>query len=139
MITLALLKFLEDNGFGEIDKDLFWQKMGLGNKGLYIVEIGASEDRGSRTSSVYEIYSRGVNDVQGYQILQQVADFLNKSYTVCTLPSVPPITDYQYRNVTIMPVSTISNTGVDSEGRVIYSITGKIYYDKPNLSQRAKN
>lgn len=129
MITLSLLKFLENNGFGEIDKDLFWQKLGVGNIGLYIVEIGDTRTRGMRTSTMYEIYSRGNSDVDGYKRLQKIVDFLNQSYDVCSLPAVPPVSDKEYHNVTIMPVSTISNSGLDVGGRVIYNITGRIYYD----------
>ena len=39
MITIALLKFLEDNHIGTIDVDMFWQNIGLDAEGLYIVKM----------------------------------------------------------------------------------------------------
>lgn len=128
MITLSLLKYLEDNGFGTIDTDLFWQKLGLGRRGLYIIETGMPRELSSRTCSTYQIYSRGSNDVDGYRKLDEVMRFLNQSYNTCTLPAVPPVTEQDYQNVSIMPVSSITNMGEDINGRVIYSISGRIYY-----------
>lgn len=128
MVSLSLLKLLELNGFGKIDRDLFWEKMGLGEDGIYITDTGGSQDRGSRPSLTYQIYSRAGNDVEAYQQLQAVTDFFKESFAVCELPPVPPITDYGYKNVTIMPPSSITSVGQDINGRVIYSITGQIYY-----------
>lgn len=128
MITLSLLKFLENNGLGRIDEDLFFQKLALGRKGIYISDIGESITRGSRRRQSFEIYSRGDNDIDGYKRLKAVIDLLNDSYGVCELPAVPQVTTEPYRNVTIMPLSSISNVGLDDNGRVIYSATGTIYY-----------
>lgn len=128
MVTLSLLKLLEDNGFGRIDVDLFWEKMGLGKDGLYISDIGGSNTRGGRPTTTYQIYCRGSSDVEGYQRLQRVADFLTRSEAICKLPAVPPISNYGYGGVTILPVSGISAVGTDISGRMIYSITGLLYY-----------
>lgn len=131
MITLSLLKYLEDHGLGVLDENLFWQKLTVSHDGLYVVELGDSQERAARTSTTYELYSRFLDDVKAYQRLEQVAELLNRSYGICTLPAVPGYIDEGFSNVTIMPVSTISNAGLDSEGRVVFSITGKIYFDKP--------
>lgn len=128
MITLSLLKYLEDNGFGKIDKDLFFQKLALGRKGVYIANVGNQQLRGERRAQSYELYSRGTDDVDGYKRLSKIVNFLNNSYGVCGLPAVPPATDKGYRNVAIMPVSTITSVGEDDNGIVIYSATGTIYY-----------
>lgn len=134
MVSLSLLKLLENSGFGTIDKDLFWEKLGIGENGLYISDLGGSRDRGSRPSLSYQIYSRADSDVQAYQQLQAVIDFLNGSFSICELPPVPPITMYGYRNVTIMPLDAISAVGEDSNGRMIYSTSGQLYYgDKFNI------
>ncbi len=127
-ITLSLLQFLEDNGFGKIDQTLFWEKLGLGKDGLYISDLGDSQDRTTRPSTTYEIYSRAKDDFRAYTQLQEVADFLTSSYNVCQLPSVPSCTDEGFSGVTIMPPSTIANAGIDANGHIIYSITGRIYY-----------
>lgn len=128
MVTLSLLKLLENNGFGKIDVDLFWEKMGVGKEGLYISDIGGSNTRGGRPTTTYQIYCRGASDVEGYQKLQAVADFLTRSEAICNLPAVPPITDYGYGGVTLLPTSSISAVGADISGRMIYSITGQLYY-----------
>ena len=35
IVTLSLLQFLADNGLGELEKDLFWEKLGVEEDGLY--------------------------------------------------------------------------------------------------------
>ena len=128
MITLSLLKYLENNGFGEIDRNLFWQKLSLDKKGIYIADLGADNPRGERKSLLYELYSRGSSDTQGYKQLQEVVNFLNDSFEVCELPAVPPVTQSGYNDVVIMPLSSIASVGEDANGRIIYSVTGRIYY-----------
>ena len=129
VLTLSLLKYLSDNGFGTIDQNLFWEKLGLGKNGLYITDVGDAQERGVRKSTTYELYSRGDSDLDGYTKLQAVAEFLRGSYDVCDLPAVPPYSDEGFTNVSILPPSTISSMGEDGNGRIIYSITGRVYYD----------
>lgn len=129
VLTLSLLKYLSDNGFGTIDQDLFWEKLGLGKNGIYITDVGDAQERGARKSTTYELYSRGDSDLDGYTKLQAVAEFLQKSYDVCDLPAVAPYTDEGFTNASILPPSTISSMGEDGNGRIIYSITGRVYYD----------
>lgn len=131
MITLSLLKFIENNGLGVIDQNLFWQKLTLDKVGIYIADIGQTKERGGRNVVQFELYSRGSDDVDGYKRLQAILDLLNNNYVVCNLPSVQngsqTITE-GFSNVTIMPPSSISNYGLDSQGRIIYSATGTLYY-----------
>ena len=56
VLTLSLLKYLSDNGFGTIDQNLFWEKLGLGKNGLYITDVGDAQERGVRKSTTYELY-----------------------------------------------------------------------------------
>lgn len=131
MITLSLLKFIENNGLGVIDQDLFWQKLTLDKVGIYIADIGQTKERGGRNIVQFELYSRGDNDVDGYKRLQAILDLLNNNYVVCNLPSVlngSQVITEGFSNVTIMPPSSISNYGLDSQGRIIYSATGTLYY-----------
>lgn len=131
MITLSLLKFIENNGLGVIDQNLFWQKLTLDKVGIYIADIGQTKERGGRNVVQFELYSRGSNDVDGYKRLQAVLDLLNNNYVVCALPSVQngsKVVTEGFSNVTIMPPSSISNYGLDSQGRIIYSATGTLYY-----------
>jgi len=128
MITLSLLKLLEDNGFGEIDQDLWYQKLTLDKKGLYIADIGDSVGRHNRDVQSYEILSRGSSDVDGYNKLNEVRKFLRSSQGECELPAVPPISNKVYQNVEILKPSSITNVGLDAQNRVIYSMTGSIIY-----------
>lgn len=131
MITLSLLKFIENNGLGVIDQNLFWQKLTLDKVGIYIADIGQTKERGGRNIVQFELYSRGDNDVDGYKRLQAILDLLNNNYVVCNLPSVQngsQVITEGFSNVTIMPPSSISNYGLDSQGRIIYSATDTLYY-----------
>lgn len=151
MITLSLLQYLSNNGYGIIDKDLFWQKLSLGKIGVYITSIGQSQERGQLRVQRYQLYSRGKNDVDGYNRLAKIVEFLNNSYGVCKLPKAgfldldrgslatgslsPSGTNSQafanakeYESVTIMPVSTPTNIGEDTNGRIIWSVTGELRY-----------
>lgn len=130
MISLQLLKYLEDNNFGTIDKDLLWEKEALGKIGIFIVSNSEQTPRGSLRTQRFTLYSRGTNDVEGYKRLEAVRDFLSSSsaYNTCTLPAVPPIVNTETENVTIMPLSTIDNVGRDDNGRLVWSCNGYIYY-----------
>lgn len=131
MITLSLLKYLENNNLGQIDTSLFWQKLTLDKVGVYIADIGTAQERGGRRSQTYELYSRGNSDVDGYKRLKAIVDFLNEHFAVCNLPEVKvgstTLTE-GFESVTIMPLSSISSNGLDANGRVIYSAVGTIYY-----------
>lgn len=130
MISLQLLKYLENNGFGTIDKDLLWEKETLDKTGLFIVSTSEQVPRGSRRVQRFTLYSRGTNDVTGYKKLEKARNFLSsaESYETCTLPAVPPIVNDPAENVTIMPMSTINNIGRDENGRIVWSCDGYIYY-----------
>lgn len=127
MITLALLKHLEEAGIGRIDSNLFWEKLGLGKDGIYISSIGNPTARGTQKRQTYQLYSRGKSDIEGRRQLENALKILNESYELCELPGIKGITE-GYSNVTIMPTSTISNGGLDANGRIIWTATGEIYY-----------
>lgn len=129
MITLSLLKLLENNSLGTIDQDLFFQKLTLDKKGVYIADIGDAVPEGSRDIQGYELLSRGSSDVDGYKLLDTIRKFLvREAPTTCELPAVPPITTEAYTNVEISKPSTITNVGLDPQNRIIYSMTGNIIY-----------
>lgn len=129
MITLSFLKLLEDNSFGTIDQDLFFQKLTLDKVGVYIADVGEPVPRGSRDTQSFELLVRGKTDVAGYKKLTEIRKFLIREYAnICELPPVPPITDDIYTNVELSKPSTITNVGLDATKRVIYSMTGTIIY-----------
>lgn len=129
VLTLSLLKFLENNGLGTIDENLFWEKLGIGRDGLYITDLGDTQSRIRQSSSTYRIYSRAKDDLKAFSQLQKVFDLLRASYGQCKLPAVPPYTDEGFDRVTILPPSAISNDGVDTNGNTIFSITGRTLYN----------
>ena len=130
MVTLHLLKLLEENGFGIIDIDLFFEKLTLDKKGLYIVSRGGNISRGSRNVQAFDIYSRGYNDVEGAIKLKEVLNFLQQSYgTVCKLPILSGISETIYDNVAIEVTSNIENVGLDANNKMNYVITGQVTYD----------
>lgn len=129
MITLSFLKLLEQEGFGTIDVDLFFQKLTLDKKGIYIADIGDPVERHGRDTQSFELYARGINDVDGYRKLRDIRKFLVTEYqNICELPAVPPISTEVYTNVELSKPSTITNVGLDANNRVIYSMTGTIIY-----------
>lgn len=131
--TLSLLKLLSQNGFGTLSKDLFWEQLELGKVGVYITSIGEAQDIHTRRVQQFELIARGDTKVSGYTKLAQIVEFLNNSYSsICTLPPVQnkageTVCD-EIGNVTITPLSTISNSGLDSEGKTIWNATGRIEY-----------
>lgn len=129
MITLSFLKLLENENFGTIDVDLFFQKLTLDKKGLYIADIGDPVAKGNRDTQSYELLSRGSTDVDGYKLLTDIRQYLIREYSnICELPAVPPITDKVYTNVELSKPSTITNVGLDDQNRIIYSLQGTIIY-----------
>ena len=129
MITLSFLKLLENEGFGTIDVDLFFQKLTLDKTGVYIADVGDPVERHQRDTQSYELLVRGSNDVSGYQKLKAIRKFLATEYqNICELPAVPPVTTESYTNVELSKPSTITNVGLDAQNRVIYSMTGTIIY-----------
>ena len=129
MITLSFLKLLEQAGFGTIDDDLFFQKLTLDKKGIYIADVGDPVPKGSRDQQSYELYARGSNDVDGHELLTEIRRYLIQEYSnICELPPVPPITTEGYTNVELSKPSTITNVGLDGNNRIIYSMTGTIIY-----------
>lgn len=128
MVTLSLLKHLENNGFGVIDENLFWQKIGLNMVGVYISDIGQPAERGRMSRVDYELYSRGLNDVDGYQRLEAIVEFINNSGAVCKLPAVPPISTTTYKAI-LGKCSTIGAIGADETGRIVYTASGSIFFN----------
>lgn len=138
MISLHLLKLLEDEGFGTIDTDLFWEEAALDSSGeprngVWIVTRGSSIDRFNVSVQAFDIYSRYTNKLTGAQKLEQILEFLGDAYgTVCDLPAVPPYSNRTYKNCTITPTSSVENAGTDANNKVVRVISGEIRYERTN-------
>lgn len=130
--TLSLMKFLSQNGFGTMSKDLFWEKLELSATGVYITSNGQAQELHARRVQAFTLYSRGDTDISGYSKLENIIEFLNTSDSICTLPSVRDkasgIVAESIGNVYIRPLTTITNSGKDSEGKTIWLATGQIEY-----------
>lgn len=140
MITLRVLKLLEQEGFGTVDingsvKDggLYFEKMPQGKTGVAIFSRGAPMGHGMRYSQAFDLYSRGVNDVEGMQKLERIMQKITQSYTVCTLPKVTNVDEIDYSHVSIVPISNIENAGADENDRVLYVATAQVTYTAPTL------
>lgn len=136
MITLRILKLLEENGFGTLDIDgttstdgLFFEKMPQGKTGVAIFSRGAQMGHGMRVSQAFDLYSRGENDVEGYNKLDEIVKLMINSFTVCSLPVVEGIDEIDYSHCSIVPISNIENAGTDENDRVVYSATAQITYN----------
>lgn len=140
MVTLHILKWLEDNGFGTLDLDgttktdgLFFEKLTEGKTGVAIYSRGSALGRGLRTTQAFDLYSRGTDDVQGLKKLEDILSFLTESYAqACTLPVVTGVSATIYNRVTVVPISNIENAGLDPNDRVIYTATAQVTYEQIN-------
>lgn len=135
MITLRILKLLEQNGFGTVDVNgtvktngLYFEKMPQGATGVAIYSRGAAMGKGVRVSQAFDLYSRGTDDLEGYQKLEQITELMRGSLTVCSLPPVTGFDETNYTHCSIVPVSNIENAGTDENDRVLYSMTAQITY-----------
>lgn len=140
MVTLHILKWLEDNGFGTLDIDgsvkadgLYFEKLTEGKTGVAIFSRGAPLGRGLRTSLAFDLYSRGTDDVEGLKKLENILSFMTDSFAeACTLPAVPDVSETIYNRVTVVPISNIENAGLDPNDRVIYTATAQVTYEQLN-------
>ena len=138
MIALHILQLLEDEGFGTIDTDLFFEEapldgQGKPKQGCWIVERGTDVNRLSHQVQNFDIYSRYTNKLTGYQKLEAILNYLQEAYgEVCELPTVTGYSSTVYTNVRIEPTSSVENVGVDENGKVVRSISGIVRYDKIN-------
>lgn len=139
MITLNILKLLEDNGFGTLmltgnessESPLYFEKLPVGKVGVYCVSNGDPIIRGQRGTQSFDLIARGKNDVDGAKRLESIIDFFNRDcYPMCNLPSVQGLSEEEYKKTIIMPTSNISNVGVDSTDRVIWQVSAQVIYSK---------
>ena len=85
MITLHILKLLEEEGFGTIDTDLFWEEVPLNSQGdpkngIWIVTRGVPIDRLHVYTQNFDIYSRYTNKITGSSKLEGILEFLQEAY-----------------------------------------------------------
>ena len=133
MITLHLLQYLKENGFGtDIDTDLFFEKLPLGKTGVAIYSRGGEATYGRRRAvQRFDLYSRGEDDLLGYDKLDKIRTFLSDNFDdLCTLPQVPSVSTRQFTKARITAIDNIENLGVDENDRIIYRLGAQIIYEK---------
>lgn len=136
MITLSILKELENEGFGTIDTDLFFEEASLDSKGnpkngIWIVTRGSAISRVNVEIQSFDIYTRYSNKLTGHQKLQEILEWLQEAYgDVCTLPACPPYTTQTYKNVRIFPTSSIESAGFDENNKLVRVISFEVYFNK---------
>lgn len=134
MVSLHIAKLLEDEGFGTLDTDIFWEEAPLDSKGnpkegVWVVTRGSEVTRLKTGVQNFDIYARYKNKVQTSQKLESILEFLKEAYgTVCELPIVPPHSTTVYKDVVIEPVSGIENVGSDEQDKIVKVISGVIRY-----------
>lgn len=136
MIALHILKLLENEGFGTIDTDLFFEEApldgnGVPRQGVWIVERGTDVTRFTTHTQNFDLYSRYTNKTTGYKKLEAILDYLQEAYgEVCELPTVSPYSDIVYTNVRIRPTSSVENVGVDENNKIVRVISGEVQYER---------
>jgi len=132
MVTLHILKYLDDNGFGSMSSSLFFEKLPLGKSGVAIFSRGGEANYGrARCVQRFDLYSRGSSDLTGYDKLDKIRGFFADSYgETCTLPTISGVSTREYKNARIIAIDNIENIGLDDNDRVIYRLGAEIIYEK---------
>lgn len=135
MVSLHIAKLLEDEGFGTLETDLFWENIPLDSNsnpvdGLWVVTRGSTLDRFNTTTQQFDVYSRFSNPLTGSKKLEGILEFLKEAYgEVCELPTVPPYSLTIYDDVRLRPISGIENVGVDAQEKIVRLISGEVQYN----------
>lgn len=136
MVTLHILKLLQDEGFGTVDTNLFWEEVPLDSNGdpkdgIWIVSRGSEVSRTSLHIQAFDLYARYSNKVTTSQNLENLLEYLQTAFEeVCYLPEFPPYSTNQYTNVRIVPTSGIENVGTDDNEKIVKVISGEVRYNK---------
>lgn len=136
MINLHVLKLLEEEGYGTIDTDLFFEEVPLDStgkpkQGLWIVPRASQVTPRNVRVQQFDIYSRYTNKLTGSKKLEDILDYFEQnSAKPCVLPEVPPYSATNYTNIRIIPLSSIENVGTDENGKIVRVIAAEIRYNK---------
>lgn len=138
MISLHLLKLLENEGFGtlaltgsESNANLFFEKLPLDKTGVFVMSRGAPLAKGQRVQQNLDFYARGTNDIEGANRLNQILNyFRDEGESICSLPIISGYSELEYKNVFIEPVSSIENAGQDETDRIIYVVSTTVRYNR---------
>lgn len=132
MVTLHILQLLQDNGFGTIDAladGLYFETLPLNGRGVAIFSRGTSLRRGQRTQQSFDLYSRGTDNLNGAEKLEQIKEYFDNNFVQCTLPTTE-LSSNLYTRASIEVVSNVENLGLDETDRIIFRLSAVITYNK---------
>lgn len=117
----------------EANADIFVESITLKDtnsyNGIWIESRTAPIGHGQDEVAGFEIFARTDAPYTSIEKLRAVRNFLLGAYsTVCELPTITGISDVKYTHITLQPTSNIQNIGTDSEGRVVFSLSGQVSY-----------
>jgi hypothetical protein len=129
MIALNILKYLQENGFGTISTDLFEGIVPAGSIGVGIIVTGGVSNSGRRsTMARFDLYCRGLNNVSGYGLLDNIRLFFVDNYdTLCTLPALDE-NETEYQKVRFMDIGNIESLPPDANNKNLYRLSAQINY-----------
>lgn len=132
MVTLHILQYLQDNGFGTRDENLFFEKLPLDAVGVAIFSRGGEKTYGRRRAvQRFDLYSRGSDDMTGMDVLDKISTFFSDNFDdLCNLPTIPGVSNRQYQKARITGIGNVENLGLDENDRVIYRLGCEIIYAK---------
>jgi hypothetical protein len=135
MVTLNIAKWLEQEGFGTLDSDIFWEEVPIDSSskpidGIWVVTRGSALNRFNTTTQQFDVYSRYANKITGALKLEQILERIKEAYgDTCELPTVPPYSITLYDNVRLRPVSGIENVGSDEQDKIVRVISAEVQYN----------
>lgn len=138
MIVHSLLQQMSDDGFGTVSEDLQMGVLplkpdGTVRNGIAITARGSAVTRMQIEIQAVDFYVRNTNPLAASQTAQQILEYLQESFSeVCTLPPLEDITTDSYRNVTIIPTSSVEFVGVDENSGHSFVVSGEVRYQKVN-------
>lgn len=129
---------MSDDGFGTVSEDLQMGVLPLNENatvrnGIAITARGSAVTRIQIEIQAVDFYVRNINPLKASQTAQQILEYLQSSFSeLCTLPPLDGITEDSYRNVTIIPTSSVEFVGVDENGGHSFVVSGEVRYEKAN-------
>lgn len=136
MIVHSLIQQMSNDGFGTVNEYLQMGVLpldGNGNprNGIAIAPRGAPINRIRIEVQAIDYYVRNTNPLTASAEAQRIIEYLKASYSdVCDLPPLEGYTTDSYRNVTIVPTSSVEFVGVDDNGGHSFVVSGEVRYIK---------
>lgn len=129
MITLHLLQYLEDNGFGTVNTDLFENLIPKDKIGISVTSLGGNTNVGRRSCSVnINLYCRGRDNIKGYDKLDRVRLHFTDN-ELCTLPTISGVSNIEYTKVRFINIGNVETLPPDEKNRNLYRLSISLNYE----------